>query len=316
MGNKPLKKENEKISNLFTDLDNKKIIEKKLTHLNFYEKFEEEFPFLRHFILSDYMNNLNTFTMKPQNKTIDINPSKENKNIEKKAADEYEAINQNENETEENFSKDNWMEFFDKKILNNPLIERLNPSELEIKQQKQLWDDIFDDVKVCYNLVNNQECDEIPKSIFFAVGFIYCMNRKSQKIIILANLFTTKDNKITIDNNLYIFFFLIYYLILFTPIRFFEKEIDLNLPNNNYLYKIKNDNVQSIKKNFKALKICVANLVNELIDNIFILGNEVLTRDEFINKILDDDKNNFIFSNIAIKNKIEDRINEKGIITL
>jgi hypothetical protein len=299
MGNKPSQNEHEKITNPFVELDNKKIIEKKLTHLNFYEKFEAEFPFLRHFLLSDYMNLLNSFTIKTEKEN---NPEKGKNNVD-------------QIEEEENFSKDNWMRFFDLKILHNPIIERINPTPLEIKQQQQLWDDIFDDVKQCYNLANQTDCDTIPKSIFFAVGFIYCMNKKSQKIIILANLFTGKDNKITIDNNLYTFFFLIYYLVLFTPIRLFEKEIDPDLPDNNYIKKIKARNVQSMKNNFLTLKNCVNYLVNELIDNLFYEGSEIYNREDFITKILEE-KNNFIFSNLALKGKIEDKMNEKEITSL
>ena len=192
MGNKQSQKDNEKIVNPFIVLDNMKIKENPLTHLKFYSNFEEEFPFLRHLLLSDYMNLLNGFHVDGQ---------------------------KHEENCEETLSKENWMRFFDLKILQNPLITRLNTSQVEITQQKQLWDDIFDDVKEYYNMTNQLETNYIPKSIFFAVGFLYCINRKSQKIIIMLNLFNGKDNSIVMDGNLYAFFYLIYVHLLFSPLR-------------------------------------------------------------------------------------------------
>ena len=131
-------------------------------------------------------------------------------------------------------------------------------------------------------------------------------------IIILINLFTGKDNKIVMTNNLYVFFFLIYNLLLMTPIRFFEKSINSDCKPNNYMYKIKEKDVQKIRKHFNQLTGCVNNLVNELLDIFFKAGSETYDRDDFKKKLLDE-TNNFMFSNICLKSKIEEKMKEKEL---
>lgn len=281
-------KEKNTITNPFVELDNLKIPNNPLVYLKFYEKFEEEFPILRHFLLADFMNFLNNFH--PDGDYKERAPNAE----------------------EETLTKEDWIRFFDLKIITSPIIVRLNISQNEINQQKQLWDDIFDDIKEVYELVNKYDASDIPKSYFFSVGFVFCMNKKSQKIIILMNLFTGKDNKIIMTGNFYAFFFLIYYFVLITPNRFFEKEITPDMAKDNYMKKIERKDVEGINRNNIQLKGSITNLVNEILDIFFKNGDESYTRDEFKKKLLDE-KNNFIFSNNCLKHKIEEKMKEKGI---
>lgn len=277
-------------ANPYSDMDNLNIQQVPLVHLNFYSDFEKEFPILRHFLLSDYMNLLNSFRSDRE-----MNPSNAN------------------DITEEYLSKDDWMRFFENKILKNPIVTRLNISQFDTNAQKQFWDDLFDDVKSTYSMISgNNDVIEIPKSAFFAIGFLYCKDKISQKILIMVNLFAGKDNKIILDSTLYVFFFLIFTNLLMTPIRLFDKFCGTDMDKSSYLIKIKTVNVLPFKNVLTELNGVVTDLANNLVDLFFKTDDITYTKEEFKKKVMEAD-NNWLFSNNRIKAKIEERMKEKGI---
>jgi len=277
-------------ANPFANMDNLNIQQHPLIHLNFFVDFEKEFPILRHFLLSDYMYLLNSFRSDRE-----MNPSQVN------------------DITEEYLTKDDWMRFFDNKILMNPIITKLNISQHEITCQKQFWDDLFDDVKSVYTMISgNDDAIEIPKSVFFAVGFLYCKDKISQKIIVMINLFAGKDNKIMLDLSLYCFCFLIFTHILITPIRMFEKYCGADMEKSCYLSKIKTSNVLAFKNVMTQLIGIRTSLANNLVDKYFKPEDKTYTKDEFKNHIMESE-NNWIFSNNNIKAKIEEEIKKNEV---
>ena len=276
-------------ANPFADIENLNIEQTSLVNLNFYSDFEKEFPILRHFLLSDYMNLLNSFKSDRE-----MNPSNAN------------------DITEETLTKDDWMRFFDNKILKNPIITKLNISQHDALCQKQFWDDLFDDVRETYSTVSREDGIEVPKSAFFAVGFLFCKNKTSQKIMIMINLFTGKDNKVSFGLSAYVFFFLIFTNLLQTPIRVFDKFCGTDMDKHCYLGKIKSSDVTGIKNNLRDLNGIVTNLANDLMDVYFKSDDISYTKDEFKKKLLEKE-NNWIFSNNRLKAKIEEKMKEKEI---
>jgi hypothetical protein len=271
--------------NPLDELDNINFQQKPLKILNFFSEFDKEFPVLRHFSLSDYMNLLNSFRSDRE-----MNPS-----IANDITDEY-------------ITKEDWMRFLENKILGNPIITKLKISQQDIINQHQFWDDLFDDVKNNYIMISgNNDAIEIPKSVFFAIGFLYCKDKISQKIIIMINLFADKDNNITLDIYFYCFCFLIFTNILITPIRLFDKVCGSDLEKGSYLSKIKTSNVLKFKNVLKELNGLKADLANELVDSYFKPDDKVYTKEEFKKKIMETE-NNWIFNNNNIKAKIEEKL--------
>lgn len=276
--------------NPFVDMDNLSIEQKALVSLNFYSDFEKEFPVLRHFNLSDYMNLLSSFRSDRE-----MNPSNAN------------------DITEEYLSKEDWMRFFDNKIIKHPTITRLNVSQQEVSFQNQLWDDLFDDVKNCFSIVTgDNSAIELPKSLFFAIGYLYCKDKISQKLMIMCNLFSGADNKIILEQTLYISFFLIFANLIVTPVRVFDKFCGMDMDKSCYLSKIKTSNVIALKNVLTEISGCITDCSNKILDILFPKDDVVYTKDEFRKRLMEPDIN-WILSNNRLRAAMEERMREKGI---
>jgi hypothetical protein len=272
------------------EMDDIKFELKRLKFLNFYVDFEREFPVLRHIYLTDYMNLLNSFRSDRE-----MNPSKVN------------------DITEEYLTKEDWMRFLEHKILGNPVITKLEISEPDKNIQRQFWDDLFDDVKSNYIMISgNNDAIEIPKSVFFAIGYLYCKDKISQKIIIMLNLFADKDDKIKLDASFYCFCFLVFTNILITPLRLFEKICGSDLEKESYFNKIKISNVLALKNMMMQLNGIRTDLANSLVDSYFKPDDKVYTKEEFKRKIMENE-NIWILNNNNIKDKIDEKIRDLNI---
>jgi len=282
----------ENIKSPFHQLDNIKLTEYQERQLKFYRDLDDKFCVLNSILLSDFMSLLNNFTKSHTEERVKHRDIK------------TETITKNE-----------WLQFCENKILKNPIAKKF--SENLKNNQTQFFDDIADDIRFFYAMYNELENNEelsIPKIAFFSVGFNYCYPKMSQKILILLSLFTDNNNKISLNNDMMLFFFLIFSNVFRTPIRFLAKELGITVDKSSIFHNINlNEAEKIININEPIIREIIIKLANNLSDSLFDKdGSKEYTKEEFKKTILDDEYI-WIFSNKGIKMKIEEELTNKNI---
>lgn len=278
----------------FYQLDNIRFPEYPEGQLKFYRDLDDKFSVLNNILLSDYMTLLN--------------------NLSKS---EFNAANGHQkNLRTDKITKNDWKKFCENKILKNPIVKK---STIQMENyQKQFFDDLGDDIRLFYAFQNRiEEIDEdleIPKISFFSVGFNYCFQKISQKVIILLSLFTDSENKVSLSEDLYLFFVLIFSNVFRTPVRFLAKELGPDVSNESFLYSVNLVEADKVTKlNDTIIKGIIITLTGKVVSDLFgEEANKVYTREEFKKTLLDE---NFIwiFSNKGIKMKVEEELTRRNI---
>ncbi len=257
--------------------------------LKFYGAIDD-FSILNNILLSDFMTLLNNFT----------------KNEESNS-------NKNRNIKTDSMNKIEWKKFCENKILNHPIVKL---DILMSFKHMQFFDDISDDIRIIYGNLNGldpqDESIEIPKIAYFSIGFNYCYFKLSQKVLILLSLFADNNNKITLTDEINLFFYLIISNVFNAVIRFLSKELGSS---NNFLgikHSEEADKILNLNKSV-VMKI-VIDVSDKLKEELFVSEEDpkVYTREEFKKTILEE-KFIWIFSNKGIKMKIEEALTRKNI---
>lgn len=278
----------------FHQIDSIKLPDFPERQLKFYRDIDDKFSVLNNILLTDYMTLLN--------------------NLSK--SDSATAGSNQRNIRAEKITKNEWKKFCENKILKNPIVKKLSITHQNY--QTQYFDDIADDIRLFYAIQNDLDASDeemqIPKIAFFSVGFNYCFPKISQKLLILLSLFTDSNSQISISDELYLFFLLLFSNVFRTPIRFLAKELGLDVAKDSVLYSIKLDEAEKITRlNELILREIVITLGEELRKGLFDEDNsKIYSREEF-QKTLLDEKFIWIFSNKGIKMKIEEELSRRNI---
>ncbi len=279
----------------FQQLDSIKLPEYPERQLKFYRDFDDKFSILNQILLSDYMTLLN--------------------NLSKRSDSAAGGENQR-NIKADKLTKNEWKKFCENKILKNPIVKKLSISEQNY--QTQFFDDIADDIRLFYAIQNGLDASDedmqIPKIAFFSFGFNYCLPKISQKLLIMLALFTDSDSQISLSDEMYLFFLLLFSNVFRTPVRLLAKELGIHVSSDSILYSIKLDEAEKITSlNDLIVREIVITLGEKLRIGLFNEDNSRLYSREEFKKTLLDEKFIWIFSNRGIKMKIEEELTRRNI---